>query len=130
MSALEISAEVHTRTRSVGHGVIIQRLHKLCAPAWVPSAAAGKAVDVLLEEYADSSAAGEGASHPPLTHDGQACETRTCAHAGSTEQAPQPMKEDNAEPVRSTTTLPTSAIPGHSTSITCARLLLRSVGEP
>ena len=115
---------------SVGHGVIIQRPHKLCAPAWLLRAAAGKPVGVLLEEYADSSAAGEGASHPALTHDGQAREIRMCAHAGSTEQAPQPMSEDNAESVRSTATLSTSAIPGHSTSITCARLLLRSMGEP
>ena len=84
------------------------------------SAAAGKAVDVLLEEYADSSAAGEGASHPALTHDGQAREIRTCAHAGSTEQAPQPMSEDNPESVRSTVTMSTPAIPGHGTSITCA----------
>ena len=40
------------------------------------------------------------------------------------------MSEDNTELVRSTATLSTSAIPGHSTSITCARLLLRSMGEP
>ena len=115
---------------SVGHGVIIQRPHKLCAPAWLLRAAAGKPVGVLLEEYADSSAAGEGASHPALTHDGQAREIRTCAHAGSTEQAPQPMSEDNPESVRSTVTMSTPAIPGHGTSITCARLLLRSMGEP
>ena len=94
------------------------------------SAAAGKAVDVLLEEYADSSAAGEGASHTSLTHDVQACETCTRAHAGSTKQAPQPMSEDNPESVRSTVTMSTPAIPGHGTSITCARLLLRSMGEP
>ena len=93
-------------------------------------AAAGKPVGVLLEEYADSSAAGEGASHPALTHDGQAREIRTCAHAGSAEQAPQPMNEDNPESVRSTVTMSTPAIPGHGTSITCARLLLRSMGEP
>ena len=117
-------------SRSAGHWDHNQRTHKLCAPAWLLRAAAGKPVGVLLEEYADASAAGEGASHPALTHDGQAREIRTCAHAGSAEQAPQPMNEDNPESVRSTVTMSTSAIPGHSTSITCARLLLRSMGEP
>ena len=95
----------------------------------VLASTAGKANGVLSEMYADSDEAGETGNHPARTHDGPACEIRTRAHAGCAEQAPRQMNESNAEPVRSTVTMHTSAIPGHTTNITFARLLLRPAAE-
>ena len=92
----------------------------------VLASTAGKANGVLSEMYADSDEAGETGNHPARTRDGPACEIRTCARAGSAEQAPQPMDEENSEPSREQACLSTPAISGHSLN-SCFSPLMRRI---